>query len=292
MGESARSDTLRDVFRSEPWLVCPGAELCGQRLPGDYQVVELVAEDELRFVYRGVQLVLGREVAIEVLRPEWSDAPEWRARFALEARRASRLAHPGCVDVLDLGQTFDGRPFRVLERVRGIDLASLRREHGPLSLARTVELMAQVLSVLAEAHGEGIAHGALSLECVIVRALANGQELVKVTDFGRDEAAGPRGAQADLDAVRAMIFELVTARDGRALAVALAHVRDALELHEALLAAGDQHAALGDLASDPELEFMGCPCCGSCVPLARHCCDCGRPLVLSSLTVPRGRASA
>jgi serine/threonine protein kinase len=289
MGESARSDTLRDVFRSEPCPASAGGDLCGQRLPGDYQVLELWAETETCFVYRGLQLSLGREVAIELLRPGCCDEPA-RARFMLASRRAGRFKHPNVVDLLDLGYVSDGRPFVVLELVRGVDLEHLLREHGPLSLERVVDLMVQVLSALAEAHAQGFAHGDLTLERVLVRGLANGQELVKVIDFGRSAAGRPGDVRADLEAAGTMLQALLPRALSDALHLALEYASDALELREALLAL--LHEAPCLCADELQPEFMGCPSCASCVPIARHCCDCGRPLVLSSLTVPRGRACA
>lgn len=264
MGEIARNDTLRDVFRSEPCARRIDAERrsvapCGQLLPGDYRLLELLTEDDTTSRYRALQLVLGREVAIEILRPERCDDPESRARFTIEARVASRLRHPSTVDLLDFGHTFAGQPYVVTELVRGIDLATLVREHGPLPVARVQDLLEQVASALVEAHALGIVHGDLRPEHVIVRALANGQDLVKVVDF----ALAPADEHAGFD------------DDLRALA----------KMREALLPSA--------VVSEPlEPEFTGCPSCASCVPIARHCCDCGRPLVLSSLVAFRGRACA
>jgi serine/threonine-protein kinase len=264
MGEISRGDRRTGVFRSEPCAATAGAErpvagLCGQVLPGDYRLLELLGEDDTCTSYRALQLVLGREVAIEVLRPELCASPASRARFMIQARVASRLKHPCTVELLDFGHTFARQPYVVKELVRGIDLGRLQREHGPLPQARVLGLIEQVASALIEAHALGVVHGDLRPENVIVRELASGQDLVKVIDFALAPASERADVAADLEALAAMRDELLESA----------------------------------LAPEPlERELMGCPSCTSCVPIARHCCDCGRPLVLSSLTVPRGRACA
>jgi hypothetical protein len=298
MGGLARSDTLPDVFRHEPRVRRSGAELCGQVLPGDYRLLELLSEDDTRSVYRALQLVLGREVRIELLRSERCVDPLSRERFTLDARVVSRLKHPNAVDLLDLGYTLAGQPYVVTELVRGIDLRRLRRAHGPLRPSRVLDLLEQVASALVEAHACGIVHGALRLEKVIVRMLANGEDRVKVTDFAGAPSDGRADVAGDLYAVGVMMRELLsdsTAPEplARVLERALAsdpseRHQDALELHRDLLQALE---ATGD-AGATEVELMACPSCASCVPIARHCCDCGRPLIMSSLMVPRGRACA
>ncbi|MET0412595.1 MAG: serine/threonine-protein kinase [Polyangiaceae bacterium] len=280
------------MFRHGPRAVRSGAELCGQVLPGDYRLLELLHEDDERSVYRALQLVLGREVRIELLRSEPCVDPLSRARFTLEARVASRLKHPNAVDLLALGHTRAGQPYVVTELVRGIDLGSLRRAHGPLRPSRVLDLLEQVASALVEAHACGVVHGDLRLEKVIVRMLANGEDLVKLTDFALAPSNGRADVAGDLHAVGVMMRELLSGTTApetlaRVLRRALAsdpseRHQDALELHRDLLEA---LAATRD-AGATEAEFMGCPSCASCVPIARHCCDCGRPLVLSSITVP------
>jgi serine/threonine protein kinase len=294
MGDRVRSDTLREVFRGESYAACSSSQLCGQVLPGDYRVIELLREDDKCSVYRALQLALEREVTIELLRRELCGDRAALARFAIEARVASRLTHPNTVDLIDFRHTAAGEPYVVKELVRGIALGRLRREHGPLSLARVLDLIEQVLSALTEAHGLGLVHGDLRPENVIVRALANGQELVKVIEFGLAPVAGPADVARDLDAVGAMLLELTKGTippeplrgvlDRTRADAACRPYRGALELHEDLLQA---RAACDDLGwQDDASELMGCPSCASCVPIARHCCDCGRPLVLSSITVP------
>jgi serine/threonine protein kinase len=331
VGEIARRDTLPDASRNERGSERRRGDLSGQVLPGDYVLIEPIREGGMGRVYRAWQRSLGREVAVKVLHRHLCADQTSRERFALEARVASRFSHPNAVELLDYGQSAAGQPYIVMELVRGVDLARLRREQGPLDLGRVLELIGQVLSALSEAHAQGIVHRDLKPENVIVRPLAHGRELVKVIDFGI--ALGPAGSprnvtapgilcgtpayvapeqlrgepldgRCDLYAVGVMLFELVTgclpfsADDPcipepllRVLQKALAkpvaeRYQDALDLHDDLLLALAAAEAPSPGWSEREVEFMGCAGCASCVPIARHCCDCGRPLVLSSLVVP------
>jgi serine/threonine-protein kinase len=121
----------------------------------------------------------GQRVAIKMLAADFAQNGELVARFFLEARAASFIAHPGIVRVLDTGQTPWGAPFLVMEELVGLSLADLLERHGRFSPAQAVSVLAPILDAVAAAHGAGVIHRDLKPANVFVTLTA-----VKLLDFG------------------------------------------------------------------------------------------------------------
>jgi len=152
----------------------------GALLAGRYRLDAPVAAGGGGQVWRAVDLLLGRAVAVKVLRPDAAGDPEARDRFHAEACHASRLSHPGVAQVYDFGE--DGsadRPFLVMELVDGPSLAQVLAG-GPLGPGRTVDLIAQAAAGLQAAHSAGMVHRDIKPANLLITA--DGQ--VKITDFG------------------------------------------------------------------------------------------------------------
>lgn len=134
-------------------------------------------------VWRAHDEQLGREVAVKELRlPEHLDASQraaWIARLDREARAAARLKHPGIITVHDRITSQDGRPWIVMELVRGRSLADLISSEGTLSPQRAAEIGLQILAALQVAHRAGITHRDIKPANVL---LEDGR--VVLTDFG------------------------------------------------------------------------------------------------------------
>src|SRR3970040_207443 len=107
-----------------------------------YQVESQVEQGGMATVYRGRDLMLERDVAIKVLREEYSRDPAFRERFRQEAKAAANLSHSNIVTVHDFGFDED-HLFIVLEYVPGTDLNSLFKQKGPYSLEEGVPLIIQ-----------------------------------------------------------------------------------------------------------------------------------------------------
>jgi len=123
-----------------------------------------------------------------------SPGSSWAAKkFLQEAEALTRIAHPGVVKVLDRDRTADGRPFFVMEFIRGRSLRSAIEPQG-LPLEQAAVLIAQIGQALGAAHREGVFHRDLKPENVMLAALGDGDEHVKLIDFGiakvRDSQAG------------------------------------------------------------------------------------------------------
>ena len=129
-------------------------------------------------VYLAEDTHLGRRVAIKFPSVN-SDTHDYRARFLREARSVSELNHPGIATLFDYGETADGRPFLVMELVKGRPLTDLFK-NGELSLYRAVAIVTDVAAALIEAHSRGVVHRDIKPSNIMIDD--NGQ--VRVLDFG------------------------------------------------------------------------------------------------------------
>ncbi len=193
----------RFCFACGAELVLPATQedpLVGRTLPGGYRVTHLVGVGGMGRVYCAEQVALGRTVAVKVVHPTLADEELTSARFLNEARAASRLSHPNSVAIFDFGRTDDGRPYIVMEYLRGRDLGRVAVDEGPLPLPRLVDVLRQTLGALEEAHALGIVHRDLKPDNIVLEPLRSGLDFVKVVDFGLakilQEDAHAKGAGA------------------------------------------------------------------------------------------------
>ncbi|MDQ1524887.1 MAG: serine/threonine protein kinase, bacterial, partial [Pyrinomonadaceae bacterium] len=143
-----------------------------------YRILDLIGEGGMGVVYEAEDTRLGRRVAIKI--PSAApDSHNHHARFLREARSISALSHARIATLFDYGETPDGRPFIVMELVNGRELGDLMRA-GELSIARAIEIIADVAEALSEAHRHGIIHRDIKPSNVII----NERGEVKVLDFG------------------------------------------------------------------------------------------------------------
>ena len=140
-----------------------------------YRVIEKLGEGGMGVVYLAEDQHLARRVAIKFLT---STDHHYRARFIREARAVSALNHPNIAMVHDYGETDDGRPFIVMEFVKGKSLAELQEEG--LTLSRSVEIVSAIANALSESHEQGIVHRDIKPSNILV----NERGQVKVLDFG------------------------------------------------------------------------------------------------------------
>jgi len=156
--------------------------LVGRVLGERYHVDGLIGTGGMGAVYRGHHVTLKRPVAIKVLASQVSDRPDMVKRFAREAQAVSMLDHPHCVQILDYGTTDDGIQFLVMQLLHGVELRDLL--HAPIALDRALTFAGQILLALEHAHRRGIVHRDLKPENVFIVRDDEGQEIVKLVDFG------------------------------------------------------------------------------------------------------------
>ncbi|HYP88954.1 MAG TPA: serine/threonine-protein kinase, partial [Polyangiaceae bacterium] len=136
-------------------------------------------------VWEGTHTTLGTQVAVKFIDAEYAESPEARNRFESEARAAARLRSKHVVEVYDHGVTDDGRPFIVMEYLRGEALDARLEKLGRLSAKETARIVMQVCRALSKAHAAGIVHRDLKPENVfLVWDDEDGADVAKVVDFG------------------------------------------------------------------------------------------------------------
>lgn len=150
-----------------------------------YRIDAKIGEGGMAVVYRGYDLLLRRQVAIKVLRPQYAADPEFVARFLGEAQAAARLSHPNIVNTYDVGQ-FDGSQYIVQEFVPGETLATVIARQGRLPEAAVFRYARQICAALAASHREELLHRDIKPSNILVTP----EDVVRVTDFGIARAAG------------------------------------------------------------------------------------------------------
>ncbi|GMV17780.1 MAG: hypothetical protein AMXMBFR56_60040 [Polyangiaceae bacterium] len=153
-------------------------------LAGKYALGRVLGAGGAGIVFEAENLLVGRRVAVKVLRAELAADPEQRSAFLAEARATARVDHPGVVEVLDLGLDRGGAPFIVMELLEGETLRDIVAARGPVPAPYACELLAQILAAVAAAHRAGIIHCDLKPSNVLVTHPAPDRPLVKVLDFG------------------------------------------------------------------------------------------------------------
>ena len=130
-------------------------------LGGRYRLVERLAVGGMGEVWCAEDLVLGRSVAVKVLREEHAGDPTFRRRFREEAQHAAMLVHPNIAQVFDFGEgdeTGSEPPYLVMELICGEPLSTVLEREGPLDAERTWSILGQTASALSAAHAAGIVH--------------------------------------------------------------------------------------------------------------------------------------
>lgn len=144
-----------------------------------YLLISNIGQGGMADVYKAIDTILNREVAVKVLRGELSHDPMTLLRFQREASAASKLSHPNVVDVYDVGES-GGRHYIVMEYVRGRTLKQLIAQRGALNLDEAIDIMMQLTSAISLAHEKHIIHRDIKPQNILVKD----DGTVKITDFG------------------------------------------------------------------------------------------------------------
>ncbi|MCR8896417.1 protein kinase [Gordonia sp. GONU] len=210
----------------------PVDPMLGTVLEDRYRIDAPIARGGMSAVYLGVDLRLGRDVAVKVMDSRYSGDPQFLRRFEFEARAVAGLKHPGLVAVYDQGID-NGIAFLVMELVDGGSLRELLRERGPMPPHAVVAVAEPVLGGLGTAHAAGLVHRDVKPENVLISDAGE----VKVADFGLVRAVAEAGvtsasvilgtaaylspeqvesthadARSDVYSMGVMMFEMLTGR--------------------------------------------------------------------------------
>ena len=159
-------------------------KLVGRVLGDKFKLTACIGIGGSGAVYKADQIALGRTVAVKILNEELCSDPRMISRFRGEATSASRLNHPNCVSIIDYGQAPDGLLYLAMEYVKGPTLTQMLTNESPLGVDRVIDLVAQSLAGIEEAHLAGVVHADLKSDNIIVDQRRAGVDLVKIVDFG------------------------------------------------------------------------------------------------------------
>jgi serine/threonine protein kinase/Flp pilus assembly protein TadD len=177
---AAQADTLDQPTRAEG----PGSHV------GPYKLLQQIGEGGMGVVYMAEQTQpVQRKVALKIIKPGM-DSRQVIARFEAERQALALMDHPHIAKVLDAGTTETGRPYFVMELVKGVPITRYCDEHH-LTPRERLELFVPVCQAVQHAHQKGIIHRDLKPSNVMV-CLYDGKPVPKVIDFGVAKATGPK----------------------------------------------------------------------------------------------------
>jgi len=214
-------------------------DFVGQVLNGRYAIQAELKRGGMGVVYLARdQQLHSRHVVVKVLLDEAYQSQYVVQKFRQEVEALSRIDHPGIVGIIDSGELPNGRPFIVMQYVEGVTLRSVMTSEG-MNLERVAEVTKQVGRALASAHNRGIFHRDLKPDNIMLQDLGQGEEQVKIIDFGiakvkssvvapstslnlspgtvaymaPEQLSGrPITAATDIFALGAIVYEMVTGR--------------------------------------------------------------------------------
>lgn len=151
----------------------------GVSFGGRYELQSRIAIGGMGEVWEATDHVIGRTVAIKILKDEYMGDPGFLERFRAEARHAALVNHEGIASVFDYGEE-NGSAYLVMELVPGEALSTVLERDGALSADKTLDIVAQTASALQAAHAAGLVHRDIKPGNLLITP--DGR--VKITDFG------------------------------------------------------------------------------------------------------------
>ncbi len=227
--------------------------MIGQELGGRYEIIERIGEGGMALVYKALDILLNRKVAIKILRNQYVNDEEFIRRFRREAQSAASLSHPNIVSIYDVGQEGEIH-YIVMEYIEGINLNDKIKGKGPLQVEEAIKISSQICDALDHAHHNHIIHRDIKPHNILIGK--NGR--VKVTDFGIARAAAStditqtgsvigsvhyfspehakgttQGEESDLYSLGIVLYQMVTGKlpfiGESPIGVALKHLQEDME---------------------------------------------------------------
>jgi serine/threonine-protein kinase len=157
---------------------------------GNWRIDEKIGEGGCGQVFRGVDVMLDRQVAVKVLQPRLAERSDVAERFRVEAHAMARLSHPNVATLYSFHRESDTYVM-VMEFVEGETFEALLKREGPMAAERAVPLLLQALDGVGHAHRGGIVHRDLKA----TNLMLNEAGVVKVMDFGIAQVFGEAASQ-------------------------------------------------------------------------------------------------
>ncbi len=226
----------------------------GKKLDGRYEITELIGEGGMADVYKAVDVVDNKTIAVKILKKEFAESEEFLRRFRNESKAIAVLSHPNIVKIYDVGFS-EKIQYIVMEYIDGITLKEYIENERVLSWKDAVHFVTQILRALQHAHERGIVHRDIKPQNIMM--FTDGT--IKVMDFGiakfareegktaTDQAIGTvhyispeqaRGditdAKSDLYSVGVMLYEMLTGQKpfdtDNPVSIAVMHMHNIAEL--------------------------------------------------------------
>jgi len=187
--------TMRCPHDGKKLIALIERDLIGEELDDRYLIKSIIGKGGMGVVYMAEQMMLGRNVALKVLRRDVVQDEDAVKRFMREAKVIAQLRSPHTVTLHDFGVSDDGLVYYTMELLEGRTLSRVLREEGPLPHKRAAGIVLQACESLEEAHNRGILHRDIKPDNLFVTEF-KGHEHVIVLDFGIAKLLGDSAAEA------------------------------------------------------------------------------------------------
>ena len=221
----------------------------GKRISDRYKILRMIGGGGMANVYLARDMILDRDVALKILRMDFSNDEEFIRRFHREAQSATSLTHPNIVSIYDVGEEGDIY-YIVMEYVDGMTLKQYIQAYSPIPVEKALDIMKQITSAVSHAHQNHIVHRDIKPHNILIDHNGN----VKITDFGiamalsatsitqtnsvlgsvhylspEQARGGMANKKSDIYSLGIVMFELITGRlpfsGESAVSIALKHLQ-------------------------------------------------------------------
>ncbi len=153
--------------------------MIGKVLSNRYKLLEEIGTGGMAVVYKSIDTLLNRTVAVKILREQYASDSNFVRHFRKEAQAVASLSHPNIVSIYDVGE-YKGIHYLVMEYIEGSNLKEIIKSEGPLDFKKSIKITIQICDALEHAHSNKVIHRDIKPHNILITP--KGQ--VKVTDFG------------------------------------------------------------------------------------------------------------